>query len=269
MLAGFDLYRRMISIKIRSQMQYRGSFLLDLLAAALVSAVSFLSIALVLQTFEGIGGWSLWEVAFLYGSVELSFGIMDMLFGGFDPAYFGNHVRLGNFDQMLLKPANIYIQVFGSEFVLRRLGRILQAAIIFGLALANLEINWNPLKVAYLPIMLASMVAFFGGLFIIGSAITFWTVESIEAVNIFTYGGTEMMSYPMHIFPDWLRNFFTFIIPAIFLNYYPALYFLDKPDPLGMPVFAPFLAPFVGCGFLVFGLVFWRFGLAHYQSTGT
>jgi ABC-2 type transport system permease protein len=223
----------------------------------------------VLQTFDSIGGWSLWEIAFLFGSVEASFGVMDLLFGGFDPPNFGSHVRLGTFDQMLLKPANIYVQVFGSEFVLRRLGRVLQATIIFGLALANLEIAWTPFKVVYLPLMLLSMVAFFGGLFIIGSAITFWTVESIEAINIFTYGGTEMMSYPMHIFPDWLRNFFTYIIPAIFLNYYPALYFLDKPDPLGMPAFAPFLAPLVGGGFLALGLVFWRFGLSHYQSTGT
>jgi viologen exporter family transport system permease protein len=269
MMGSLGLYRRLISIKIRSQMQYRGSFLFDLFATAMVSAVSFISIALVLQTFKGIGGWSLWEVAFLYGSVEFSFGIMDMLFGGFDPPYFGNHVRLGDFDQMLLKPANIYIQVFGSEFMLRRIGRILQAAIIFGLALANLEITWTPFKIAYLPIMLASLVAFFGGVFIIGSAITFWTVDSIEVVNIFTYGGTEMMSYPMHIFPDWLRTFFTFIIPAIFLNYYPALYFLDKPDPLGMPPFAPFLAPFVGVGFLAVGMAFWRYGLGHYQSTGT
>jgi ABC-2 type transport system permease protein len=269
MQESLELYRRLISIRIRSQMQYRGSFLLDLLAAALVSAVSFLSIALVLQTFDGIGGWTLWEVAFLYGSVEIAFGVMDMLFGGFDPPYFGRHVRLGTFDQMLLKPANIYVQVFGSEFVLRRLGRVLQAGIIFGLALAHLEIAWTPFKVAYLPVMLVSMVAFFGGLFIIGSAITFWTIESIEVVNIFTYGGTEMMSYPMHIFPDWLRNFFTYIIPAIFLNYYPALYFMDKPDPLGLPAFAPFLAPLVGAGFLALGLVSWRFGLAHYQSTGT
>jgi len=268
MRTSLDLYRRLISIKIRSQMQYRGSFLLDLLAAALVSGVSFLSIALVLQTFEGIGGWSLWEVAFLYGSVELAFGVMDLLFGGFDPPYFGNHVRLGTFDQMLLKPANIYLQVFGSEFVLRRLGRVLQATIIFGLALGNLEIVWTSFKIAYLPVMLLSMVAFFGGLFITGAAITFWTVESIEAINIFTYGGTEMMSYPMHIFPNWLRSFFTYIIPGIFLNYYPALFFLDKPDPLGLPAFAPFLAPLVGGGFLVLGLAFWRFGLAHYQSTG-
>ena len=43
-----------------------------------------------------------------------------------------------------------------------------------------------------------------------------------------------------------MRAFFTYVMPFIFLNYYPALFFLDKPDPLGMPAFAPFLAPFVG-----------------------
>lgn len=269
MRAGLDLYLRLISIKIRSQMQYRSSFWLDLLATALVSAVSFLSIALVLQTFEGIGGWGLWEVAFLYSMVEIGFGLMDLIFGGFDPPNFGNRVRLGSFDQMLLKPANIYIQVLGSEFVMRRLGRVLQATIILSLALGNLNIAWTPLKVAYLPLVLLSIVAFFGGLFIIGAAITFWTIESIEVVNIFTYGGTEMMSYPMHIFPNWLRSFFTYIIPGIFLNYYPALYFLGKPDPLGLPAFAPFVAPLVGGGILALGLTFWKFGLAHYQSTGT
>lgn len=54
-------------------------------------------------------------------------------------------------------------------------------------------------------------------------------------MNIFTYGATEMMGFPMDIYPNLIRNFFTYILPAIFLLYYPALYILDKPDPLGMP----------------------------------
>jgi len=58
-------------------------------------------------------------------------------------------------------------------------------------------------------------------------------------------------------------------LPAIFLNYYPALFFLDKPDPLGMPAFAPFLAPLVGIGLLLASFAFWRFGLRHYTGTGT
>jgi ABC-2 type transport system permease protein len=43
-----------------------------------------------------------------------------------------------------------------------------------------------------------------------------------------------------------MRRFFTYIVPAIFLNYYPALYFLNKPDPFNFPAFAPFLSPLVG-----------------------
>jgi ABC-2 type transport system permease protein len=170
---------------------------------------------------------------------------------------------------MLLKPVNIYLQVFGSEFLLRRLGRILQGLVVLALAIANLDIVWTAGKLLYLPVVIAGMVCFFGGLFIVGATITFWTIESIEVINIFTYGGNEMMSYPMHIYPEWMRQFFTFIVPGIFMNYYPALYILGKPDPFGMPGFAPWLAPFVGLGVLAISLRFWRFGIAHYQSTGT
>ena len=78
-----------------------------------------------------------------------------------------------------------------------------------------------------------------------------------------------MMSYPMHIYTRWMRQFFTYIVPAIFLNYYPALFFLDSADPLGFPVFARFLSPVVGLGTLFVALQFWRVGVRNYQSTGT
>jgi len=124
-------------------------------------------------------------------------------------------------------------------------------------------------KLLFMPVIFLSLVCFFGGLFMIGATITFWTYDSIEMVNILTYGGSEMMSYPMNIYQGWLRRFFTYVIPAIFLLYYPALFILDKPDPLHMPVFAPFLSPVVGFGILLMAFIFWNFGLRHYQSTGT
>lgn len=268
-VTSLELYLRLVAIRIRGQMQYRASFLLEVFTTAIVSGISFLTLALVLQKFSGVGGWNLGEVALLYGIVETAFGVMDMLFSGFDPSNFGAQVRLGTFDQMLLRPVNITLQVFASEFILRRLGRIFQGALVFIIALYLLDIQWTAIKLVFVPIVFLSQIAFFGGLFIIGAAITFWTVESIEAINIFTYGGTEMMSYPMHIYQDWMRYIFTYIIPAIFLNYYPALYILGKPDPFHLPAIAPFLAPVAGFGMLAVALVFWRFGVQHYQSTGT
>lgn len=263
------LYRRLISVQIRSQLQYPASFWLDVAGTGVSLAAFFVSLALILQRFGDLGGWRIGEIAFLFGLLETSFGIMDMVFAGFDPANFGRRVRQGTFDQLLLRPINITLQVLGDDFILRRIGRIAQGVVIFAIALNTVDIHWTLGKVIYLPFVVLGIVFFFGGLFIIGSTITFWTVESIEVMNIFTYGSSELISYPMHIYPDWLRSFFTYVLPAALLNYYPALYFLDKPDPLGMPLFMRFLSPLAGLLVLLVGLVFWQFGIRHYQSTGT
>jgi len=264
-----NIYRRLISIQIRSQLQYRGSFLLEIIGTAFMLLMFFVAIVLVLQKFGHIAGWTLGDIAFLWGMTELAFATMDMIFSGFDPQNFGKRVRLGTFDQFLLRPVNITWQVLGSDFVIRRVGKLIEGLVIFGIALYLVDIQWTPGKLIYLPIVWGSLVCFFGGLFVIGSTITFWTIESIEVVNIFTYGGQEMMSYPMSIYPNLLRRFFTYIIPAIFLMYYPALYFLDKTDPLNPPPITSFLAPVAGGGTLVVALLFWRFGIKHYQSTGS
>ncbi|RPI33336.1 MAG: ABC transporter permease [Chloroflexota bacterium] len=263
------LLLRLISIQVRSQLQYRIPFLFDIFAAGTVTFLGFLSLAFVFQRFGAIAGWSLPEVAFLYGMVEASFGVMDMIFSGFDPGNFGRQVRLGRFDQVLLRPVGVTLQIFGSEFIMRRLGRAIQGMVILVFAISLVDIHWTAAKLLYLPVVFASLVIFFGGIFITGATITFWTVESIELINILSYGGAEMMSYPMHIYEDWMRRFFTYIIPAIFIIYYPALYILDKPDPLHMPPYAPFLSPLAGLIVFLAALLFWNFGVRHYQSTGT
>jgi ABC-2 type transport system permease protein len=267
--AAWDLYRRLIAVQIRAQLEYRVSFIMNLIATALATAGGFATIALILQRFEGIGGWSLGEIAFLYGMMDASFATNELIFAGFDYDSFAPMVQRGQLDQLLLRPAHITLQVLGSDFVLRRLSRLAQGIVIFGIALSLTSIRWTPLKLVYLPIVFASAVLFFGGLYVIGSTSTFWTVQRVEILNVFTYGGSEMMSYPMHIYSKWMRRFFTYVLPAIFVNYYPALYFLDKPDPLGMPVFAPFLAPLVGIGLFLISLAFWGYGLRHYTGTGT
>lgn len=263
------IYRRLIGVQIRSQLQYRVNFLIDVLATALITATVFISLAFIFERFGEIAGWSLAEVAFLYGMVESAFGVMDMIFSGFDPQNFGRQVRLGHLDLLLLRPVNITLQILGSEFIIRRLGRILQGGMILFIATISLEIEWSLLKLFYLPVIFTSLVVFFGGLFVIGATVTFWTYESIEVINVLTYGGAEMMSYPMSIYPLGMRRFFTFIVPAIFLIYYPALYILGKPDPLNMTPLAYFLSPIAGFGTLIVGLAFWKYGIRHYQSTGT
>jgi ABC-2 type transport system permease protein len=78
-----------------------------------------------------------------------------------------------------------------------------------------------------------------------------------------------MISHPMHIYPDMLRRFFTYIIPVIFIGYYPTLAIFEIPDPFNMPHWIAYIAPLIGLGSLGIASIFWRFGIKHYQSTGT
>jgi ABC-2 type transport system permease protein len=266
---SLGMYFRLLSIQLRSQMQFRASFWVDILTTGLLNLSYFFSIYLVLERFGNIAGWELAELAFLYGMIETAFGVMDMFFSGFDPDSFTNYIRQGTLDQLFLRPVNILAQVFGSKLLLRRLGRIAQGLAVLLFAFANLSIHWTALKAVYLPVVWLSQVFAMGALFMAGATITIWTVQPVEAVNVLTYGGVEVMEYPTSIYGRWMRGFFTFIVPFIFLNYYPALFFLDKPDPLGMPVYAPFLAPFVAALMFWLALRFFRFGLSRYQSTGS
>lgn len=269
MRRAVQLYLKLISIQLRSQMQYRTSFLLEAFSTLVLNGSYFVVLALVLERFGAISGWGLPEVAFLFGMAEMGFGTMDLFFSGFDPATFSPLVRLGQFDQILLRPVSTTLQVFGSRFILRRLGRVFGGALILGAAIWLGDIHWTLGKVVYLPVVLVSQSLGMGALFVAGSTLTFWTIQPLEFVNIFTYGGNELMTYPMHIYPRWLVRFFTYVIPLVFLNFLPALYILDKPDPLGFPPFAPFLAPLIAVWMLLLAFRFWHFGLKHYQSTGT
>lgn len=269
MLRSLDLYRRLIGVQIRSQMQYRASFFMELFGTGLTTLLEYGSLALVFRQFGTLKGWTLGQVAFLYGLAEFSFGIMDLLFSGFDPGNFGFQIRRGSLDKILLRPVDVTLQVLGSEFALRRFGKIIIGAVIIFTAIDLISINWNALKIIMSLLVILSQIMFFGSLFIIGATITFWTVESIEVMNVFTYGGSYMISHPMHIYPDMLRRFFTYAVPVIFISYFPVLRILEIPSPFEIPAWLPFMAPLLGLFFLCGAILFWFFGIKHYQSTGT
>jgi len=262
------IFIRLASATLRAQARYRASLLVDALSALAGNGLEFVALALTFDRFGSLAGWSMGQVAFLWGLTEIAFGSMDMLFGGFDPAVFGQHIRRGTLDMYLLRPVNLIAQIFASDIMLRRLGRIAQGALVFAYANHVLALAWTPAKLLYLPVVLVSAVLFYGALFIAGATASFWTVQGLEVVNVFTYGGTALNSYPLPIFDRWLRRFFTFVIPTAVVVYYPALYFFDLPDPLGLPGWVSFLAPAVGLGALGVSLLVFKWGLRHYTSTG-
>jgi ABC-2 type transport system permease protein len=261
------LYRSLISANLRSQMQYRVSFVADLIGNFLITLLDLAMVGILLTRFRGIGGWSLGEVLFLYGASSVSFSLAELLGGGFDN--FDAWVVRGEFDQVLLRPLPVTFQMLTAYLHLRRIGRLAQALIALILSFTLLDLHWNVGQAAFFLAMLFGGTLLFMSIFIAGATFAFWAPQAHEAINIFSYGGQFMLSYPMHIYQQWMVAFFTFVIPMAFINYYPALYLLGKPDPFGLPPFMPFLSPIVAVTAFRVTLALWRAGVKHYQSTGT
>lgn len=161
------------------------------------------------------------------------------------------------------------LQLAGQELTLRRVGRFSQGLLVFVWAANALHLSWSLPKIALLLATLLSGACLFYGLLVLQATMAFWTTETLEIMNTVTYGGVETAQYPLVIYREWFRRFFTFVVPLACVSYYPALALLDRADPLGSPAALHWLAPLVGVLFLVLCLQLWDWGVRHYHSTGS
>jgi ABC-2 type transport system permease protein len=261
------LYGRYASISLRSQLEYRASFVMQSIGQFLVTGMEFAGIWALFTRFGHIRGWTLAEIAFFYGLISITFAIADTLARGFDQ--FGNIVKYGDFDRLLLRPRSTVLQLFGHELTLRRVGRFLQGAAVLLFAIITLDVEWSADRVALVMLSIAGGVSLFIGLVVLQATSAFWTTESLEVWNAFTYGGVAMSQYPVEIYRPWFRQFFTFVIPLACVNYFPAVAILGRHDPIGTSIAFQRLAPLAGVLFLLIALQVWKLGVRHYRSTGS
>jgi len=268
-----SLYLRYVGVSIRSQMQYRVSFILYSIGHFVATGIEFFGLWALFERFGRIrvlsGGqdWGMAEVAMLYGMANVAFALAESWARGFDT--FPAMVKSGEFDRVLLRPRSTVLQVAGREVQLMRIGRFTQGLIVIAWSTWALHVEWTSARILLVAAAIAGGAALFSGLFILQATLAFWTTESLEVFNAFTYGGMETAQYPLTIYRSWFRRFFTYVVPLACLNYFPALAILGRPDPLGSPVLWHWLSPCVGLVFLFVALRLWRFGVRHYRSTGS
>jgi ABC-2 type transport system permease protein len=222
---------------------------------------------ILFRTFPDLGGWHVGEIALLYGLISIALGLVDMFASGFERV--SALVKAGEFDRLLIRPVSPFIQVLAAEVQMRRLGRITQGMVTIVLATRWVGIHWTPGTVGVALAGILSSCVVFLTVWVISAATCFWTVEQSEIQNVFTYGGAELASYPIHIYGRAVQTIFLYVVPLALTSYYPALVILGKPDPLGLPRVLGLLAPFTAASFFVVGLGCWRLGLRHYQGTGS
>ena len=261
------ILRRLVGARLRGQMQYKTSFLMQIAGNALLHIGEMITILFLFDSFGNLGGWGAGEVAFLYGMSSLSFGIAHAFGAGLSTV--SEQIRRGEFDRVLTRPMSAFLQVLGADVQLRRLGGVIQGTVALVIAHRLTDVPWSAGRVLWFVVALLSAIWLFGALFWLDATFSFWTTEGTEAVNILTYGGSYVSIYPLHIFDTWLRGIFLWIVPLGFVIYAPSLYILDKPTPLELPGWLRFVAPLAAAAFWLVALALWRIGVRRYRSTGT
>lgn len=259
---SIKLYMHYVSINVRCMMQYKTSFFLSVTGQFLVTFNVFLGVFFMFRRFSSVKGFTYSEVLLCFSIILMEFSLAEMYARGFDT--FPSMVRGGHFDQVLVRPQNEILQVLGSKFELTRIGRMLQAIVMFIYGIANSSVSWSFSKVMTVIFMLIGGTAVFSGLFLVYAALCFFTLDGLEFMNVFTDGAREFGNYPTGIYGKKMLLFTTFIIPYSLVQYYPLLYILDRRSSVGY-VFLPLLASL----FLIPCYLLWRFGVRHYKSSGS
>jgi ABC-2 type transport system permease protein len=260
-------YTALVRASFRSQATYRLSLGLLLVASAGANISDFLVLLVIFTHLPRLGGWSLYEIGLVYGISGVGFGITDLAVGNLDKLPL--LIRSGDFDGLLLRPLNSLFQVLVGEIGIRRLGAVLQSAGVLLLSLAHLNVHWTAPRVLVFAMSFVTGPLIFGSVWVIAMTHVFWTVDSGEAANAFTYGGRYLTSYPVNVFAGWLRDLLAFVIPLAFVAYYPVLLILGRPDPIGLPSWLPLLTPAIAAALPFAARAVWMQGVRHYRGTGT
>jgi ABC-2 type transport system permease protein len=257
------LYFKLIGVSIRSQMQHRGSFFMLAIAHFISTFVDIVGIWVLFDRFKMVQGWSLEEVALIYGVMHMGFAIAEASARGFDT--FSQVVKNGDFDRLLLRPCGTLLQVATREIQLMRIGRFLQGLLVLLWAMKSLQITLASYNGAIILMSIIGTASLFYGLFIIQATLCFWTIETLELINVATFGGLEAGQYPLSIYKAPFRWFFTFVIPVGCVAYYPIASMIHQDM---LPIWLGAALPLAGILFLYLSCQLWKVGVQHYHSTG-
>lgn len=256
------LYLKFISMNIRKDLQYKVSFITKLISQFLCSFSVLFSIYFMINRFHAINGFGFSEIIICFSIVQTSFALVQCFGRGFDE--FPNLVRSGELDRLLIRPQNEIFQVLASNFDLKRIGSILQATIVLTYAIPNSNICWTPDKIITMIFMLIGGIGIYFALFIFTAGLSFFTIDSLEVMNIFTHGSNEFGRYPLSIYGQGILKFLTYIVPIALFQYYPLLYLIGRSTNVAL-IFLPLICVF----YIIPCIAFFKFGLSKYKSTGS
>ncbi|KST91461.1 ABC-type multidrug transport system permease component [Lactococcus lactis subsp. lactis] len=246
---------------LKQLMEYKIDFIIGVLGVFLTQGLNILFLGVIFSKIPNLHGWTLSQIAFIYGFSLIPKGI-DHLF--FDNLWnVGQRlVWKGEFDKYMTRPINPLFHVLVETFQVDAFGELLVGILL--LASTSGSIHWTLLKVALFIFSIPFATLIYTSMKIATSSMAFWSKQAGSIIYIF-YMLNDFAKYPVSIYNNAVRFIISFIIPFAFTAFYPARFFLSGENVLfnigGLIIISLVL--------FVIALVIWSKGVSVYESAGS
>lgn len=260
------LYSQYVKTFLKSKMEYRFGFAVELFANFVLVIVYYAGIRILFDNFSGIGGWSYYQVLFLFSISWVSYSIAGFLL--WQPMLdMGRMIQTGELDLYMVRPISTLKYLVFKQFQYTFIARLVMGISFLCLSFHNVVNSVNFSNVSLLLLYLFIGVVIHCSILVLIGASAFWILSNYEFGNILTnsdYGLRTFTEYPLNIYPKVIQMLLTFVIPYAFVNYYPAIFLMDD-----NPNIARLSIPCVVTIIVAIVAIFvWNKGLKKYESVG-
>jgi ABC-2 type transport system permease protein len=225
----FRLLFQFVKNSAMRDMEFRSHFIIQVITEVLWAFVTIFSLEMIFYQTNSLGGWSKGEVFLLYGFYRLASSI-DYIFFARSIRSFSYLVNSGDFDLILIRPVNTLFISFTRLIDTARIFPIAIGVVMVYYASQLIAITWTPATVLYLGILLIIAVMIRFSIEIILILPIFW-LQKLENIVDFQMSLFSIARFPKDAFPDAMRQFFSFVIPILFVAAVPSEILLGKATP--------------------------------------
>ncbi len=214
-----SIYKSLILNDIKSQVSYKGDFVVQMFIWTLYTFLPFLTLSFLFSRVNSIGEWDVYSIAIVYGVVGIAYDGARMLGRGFDS--FEKLLANGDLDIFFIRPLSITFQIYSSKFFVRRIAGIIQYITVLIYGLINFDSS-NLVSIFVVAVFcIINMFLMFLGLLIFYSSICFFTIKKNFFSEVVVDSVATLGYYPIEYMNKPLELIFMYIIPIFFSVYLP------------------------------------------------
>jgi ABC-2 type transport system permease protein len=252
----------LLKINVQMSLAYRVDTVVNVLLNLMWLGWELLSLNIIFNNTETLGGWGLGELIALLGVFRLVHTMMMALVWP-NTEKFNASIRDGSMDYTILQPVNSMFLVTFSRITVWRIWDLALAVILIvvGIDMSGDIITLLTILTFLLLTVSGAIVIY--SLWIVLIALTFWFTKFDNNVTILQ-ALLDAGRYPVTVYPVWLRVIVTFIIPIAVATTIPLQALRGDLNP-GQVVL------FFAIGIFSFGIasVVWKAGLKRYSGASS